>query len=130
MIGVDIVTPSRRLVEGAKASFILLPSVRGELQILPGHTELLTLLGIGVMTFVNDGITRRFAVSGGFAEVRRDKVTVMAETCEESKDIDKARARAQQLEAEKALSAILSEENFKQYQAKLERAIVRQKVAE
>jgi F-type H+-transporting ATPase subunit epsilon len=130
VIDIDIVTPSRRLVEGAKAPNILIPSAKGELQILPGHTDLLALLGIGLMSFEANGVTRRFAVSRGFTEVRKDKVTIMAETCEESKDIDKARARAQQLKAEEALSAVLSEENFKKYQAKLERAIVRQKVAE
>jgi F-type H+-transporting ATPase subunit epsilon len=130
VIEIDIVTPSRKLVEGIKVPDVRIPSASGELQILPGHTELLTLLGTGVLSFSNEGRTRRYAISGGFAEVRNNKVTVMAESCEESKDIDKAKARAEQLAAEEALSAVLSEDEFKEQQVVLERAIVRQKVAD
>lgn len=128
MITVDIVTPTKKLVEGATADSVKLPGFKGQLEILPNHTDLLTLLSTGVVSFVSDGKERKFALSFGFAEVKNNKVTVMGETVEESKDIDTARAKAAQKKAEKALENVLSEEDFKKHQLKLERAIIRQHI--
>lgn len=130
MISVDIVTPSRRLVQGGVADSLKVPAFRGELTILPGHTELLTLLNTGVLSFVQDGRERRFAVSFGFLEVRDDRAIVLAETCEESTEISRERAQAAQKKAEDAISAGLAEGKFKKYQLKLQRAIIRQQVSE
>ena len=129
MIAVDIVTPHRRLVEGAQVNSLKLPSVKGELTILQGHAELLTLLDTGVLSFASDGEERRFALSYGFAEVKNDKVTIMAETAEEGREIDKNRAMEAQARAETALKETLSEEEFQKQRLKLQRAILRQRVA-
>lgn len=129
MLEVDIVTPSRRLEEGLKASSIKLPSSEGEIEILPGHAELLTLLSTGIMTVSSQGGERKFAVSFGFAEVRQDKVRVLAETVEEASEINKLRAQSAQKKAEEALSGSLTEEKFKKHQAKLRRSIIRQQIA-
>jgi F-type H+-transporting ATPase subunit epsilon len=131
MIQVDIVTPTRKLVEGAQAALLTVPSYRGEIQILPGHAELLTLLGTGVLVLQQDGRERRFAISYGVAEVRQDKVLVLAETAEEAKDINKERAISAQKRAEDTLAAgVETEETFKKHQLKLQRAIIRQHIAE
>ena len=127
---VDIVTPTKKLVEGAKADSVKLPGVKGQLEILPNHTDLLTLLSTGIASFVSDGVERKFAVSSGFAEVKNNKVTVMGETVEESKDIDVARAKTAQKRAEEALQNVLSDEHFKKSQLKLERAIIRQHIGQ
>ncbi len=79
MIEVDIVTPAKRLVDGAKSPSVKLPGADGQLEILPGHTELLALLGKGEISFQEDGRPRQFQVSGGFAEVRQDRVLILAE---------------------------------------------------
>ena len=63
---VDVVTPLRKLVEGVQVKGLKLPSAKGELTILPGHAEMLTLLDTGVMSFLHDGAERKFAVSYGF----------------------------------------------------------------
>lgn len=126
---VDIVTPSKRLIEGAQAVSLSIPSTKGELQILPGHADMLALLGTGVMKLVVDGSVRKFAVSFGFAEVTKEKVTILAETCEESVDIDKTRALNAQKKAEEALAHTLTDENYRKYRLKLQRALVRQQVS-
>lgn len=126
MISVDIVTPHRRLLEGIKVDVLKVPAHRGELMILPGHTELLTLLDTGILSFVQEGRERKFAVSFGFLDVRNDRAIVLAETCEESTEIDKERAKIAQRKAEEAIAAGLSEEQFRKYQLKLQRAITRQ----
>ncbi|MBI1862239.1 MAG: ATP synthase F1 subunit epsilon [Deltaproteobacteria bacterium] len=130
MITVDVVTPTRRLVDGVKVDALKVPAYRGELTILPGHTELLTLLNTGVMSFTQDGRERKFAVSFGFLDVRGDKAIVLAETCEEASDIDADRAKAAQKKAEEALAAALTDDKFKKYQLKLQRAVIRQHLSE
>ena len=77
MIEVDIVTPVRKLYEGVRATSVRLPSAQGELLVLPGHTELLALLGTGLLSIFRDGNERRFSVSAGFAEVRKDRILVL-----------------------------------------------------
>jgi F-type H+-transporting ATPase subunit epsilon len=126
MIEVDIVTPSRRILEGAKTDRITLPTASGEITVLPGHTELVTLLSTGVLGFPAGGAERKFVISYGFTIVRKDKVIVLAETCEESGEIDVERARQAQKKAEQALSGVLSEEQMRKYQLKLERSLIRQ----
>ncbi|MBM4304288.1 MAG: ATP synthase F1 subunit epsilon [Deltaproteobacteria bacterium] len=129
MLKLDIVTPTKKLVEGATADNIKLPGAKGELEILDGHTDLLTLLKTGPLVFTKDGRERKFAISYGFAEIRNNKVLVLADTVEESKDVDKARAQTAQKRAEQALIGILSDPDFRKQQLKLERALVRQQIS-
>jgi F-type H+-transporting ATPase subunit epsilon len=129
VISVDIVTPHKKLVDGAQVSSLKLPSARGQLTILPGHAELLTLLGTGELSFAADGQERKFAVSYGFANVSHDKVTVLAETCEEASEIDRSRAQKAQQKSQERLGGTLTQEDFKKYQLKLQRALVRQSIS-
>ena len=127
MITVDIVTPTKKLVEGAKTDSVKVPGYKGELQILPGHRELLTLLSTGVLSFVQDGRERKFAVSYGFAEVKHNRVLILAETAEEGTQVDKVRAESARKRAEeKLVQGVLDEHDFQKQQLKLQRAIVRQ----
>lgn len=128
MLKIDIVTPTKKLLDSASAESVKLPGVKGELQVLEGHTELLTLLKAGPLTLVQDGRERKFSVSYGFAEIRNNKVLVLADTVEEATTIDKKRAEAAQKKAEQALLGVLSESDFKKQQLKLERALVRQQI--
>lgn len=128
MIQLDIVIPTKKIIEATGVTDVRLPAVKGEIGILPGHTELLTILTAGVLAFKHDGRERKFAVSHGFAQLRKDKIIVLAETCEESTDIDIARAKVAQKKAEETLTGSLTEENFRKYQLKLQRAVIRQQV--
>ena len=129
MLSVDLVTPSKKLMENGRTESIRIPGARGELQILTGHADLLTLLNPGTVALAQDGKERKFFVSHGFAEVRGDKVLVFGETMEEATDIDRARAAAAQKKAEQALLGVLTESEFKKQQLKLERAIIRQQAS-
>lgn len=122
---VDIVTPTRMLVDKAHCASLTLPASDGEIVILDGHTELLTGLSTGMLSVVETGKTRHFAVSHGFAEVRDNHVVVLAETCEEAKEIDVERAKRSKEEAEKILTGTMTGEEFKKYSLKLNRAKLR-----
>lgn len=126
MIDVDIVTPARKIIDGMKAESVTMPAANGEIMVLPGHTELLTLLKTGVLRFQDHGTERHFAISYGFAEINNDRVLILAETCEESSEIDVERASQAQKRAEEALSSTLSRTEFAKYERKLQRAIIRQ----
>lgn len=126
---VDVVTPVRKLVQGATAESVILPGAKGQLEILPGHAELLTLLDTGVLALRAPAGIRQFVVSHGFAEIRNDKVTVLAETAEEAHEIDRDRAKRAMDTAEKELQASLSPEHFRKYELKLQRAVLRLQIA-
>jgi F-type H+-transporting ATPase subunit epsilon len=124
-IRLEVVTPERRvLAEDVDAVYV--PGAGGELGILPGHTPLISQLQTGVLSYTQGEKTRRLHVSGGFVEVNRDRVSVLAEVAERPEEIDAARARIAREHAEKTLSAWSgTEEDFEKARAKLERSMVR-----
>jgi F-type H+-transporting ATPase subunit epsilon len=105
---------------------VYVPGTNGELGILPGHTPLISQLQTGVLSYTQGDRTRRLHVSGGFVEVNRDRVSVLADVAERPEEIDAARARLAREHAEKTLSAWSgTEEDFEKARARLERSIVR-----
>jgi len=106
----EVVTPEREVVRES-VSEVQLPALSGYLGILPGHTPLLTELGIGPLIYKKASENGYIAVIGGFAEVLPERVTVLAQVAERSEEIDAARARADLAEAEKKLAAGGSDPN-------------------
>lgn len=89
---VELVTPEKTVLS-ERADFVVLPAFEGEMGVLPGHEPYLVQLRPGGLRVRRDGQARVFAVSGGFAEVLADKVSVFAETAEMADEIDAERAR-------------------------------------
>jgi F-type H+-transporting ATPase subunit epsilon len=89
----EVVTPERELVRDSVAE-IQLPGRNGALGILPGHTPLLTELGLGVLSYRKGSETRYVSILGGFAEVLSDRVTVLADAAERAEEINLEAARA------------------------------------
>jgi F-type H+-transporting ATPase subunit epsilon len=106
----EVVTPEREVVRESVAE-VQLPGLSGYLGILPGHTPLLTELGIGPLIYKKDSQSGFIAVIGGFAEVLPERVTVLAEAAERSEEIDLDRARADLTEAEKKLATGAADPN-------------------
>jgi F-type H+-transporting ATPase subunit epsilon len=106
----EVVTPEREVVRESVAE-VQLPGLSGYLGILPGHTPLLTQLGIGSLIYKKGAENGFIAVIGGFAEVLPERVTVLAEAAQRSEEIDVARARADLSEAEKRLAASSTDPN-------------------
>jgi F-type H+-transporting ATPase subunit epsilon len=105
----EIVTPQRKLVE-AEVDEVRVPGVLGELGVLPGHTPLLTSLGIGELTHRTGTTTQVLAVQGGFAEVLPDRVTVLAEKAETEDEIDVEAATRERAEAQEAMKSADADE--------------------
>jgi F-type H+-transporting ATPase subunit epsilon len=124
-IQLEVVTPERRVLAEAVDS-VNVPGMNGEIGILPGHTPLISQLQTGVLSYVQNGVSHRLHVSGGFVEVNDDRVSVLAEIAEHPAEIDAARARMAREHAEKALSAFSgTEEDFETARARLERSVTR-----
>jgi F-type H+-transporting ATPase subunit epsilon len=98
----ELATPTR-LVVSEEADEVVVPGADGYFGVLPGHAPLLALLGPGEVMYRSGRTERYLAVSGGFAEVGADHVTILAETAERPQEIDPARARTARERAEQRL---------------------------
>ncbi len=123
-IHLEIVTPEQRLVSEI-VDEVVLPGSEGSLGVLPGHTPLLTTLGIGELVYRRGGVKRYVAIAWGFAEVLPDRVAVLAEIAERAEGIDRERAARARDRAMKRLREGASETDFKRAQVALQKAIVR-----
>ena len=121
----EIATPTR-LVVTESVDEIIMPGSQGYFGVLPGHAPFLTTLGIGELTYRVGRDERYLAVSGGFAEVRNDKVIVLADTAERPEEIDRARAERARERAERRLAGRTDEEvDYVRALAALARALTR-----
>ena len=102
-IRVEIVTPDRKLFSG-DVDMVTLPGSAGQMGILRGHAPLLSTLDIGEIVLHKGADTQYIAVSGGVAEVRPDKVTILADTAESSHEIDEQRAEEAMQRAKQSLA--------------------------
>jgi F-type H+-transporting ATPase subunit epsilon len=125
----EVVTPDRKLLS-AEADVAVCPGVEGQFGILRGHIPFLSALDIGEMYYRDGAKTEYLSVSGGFAEVTGQKVTIVAESAELGHEIDIERARRALERAEKRLAAARTEAiDFTRAEAALRRAVMRMKVA-
>ena len=125
----EVVTPDR-LVLSTQAEVVVCPGVEGQFGVLPGHIPFLSALDIGEMYYKAGGKTEYLAVSGGFAEVTGEKVTIVAESAEVGREIDVERAKRALERAEKRLAAAKTAEiDWARAEAALRRSLVRAKVA-
>ena len=99
----ELATPTRMVV-AETVDEVVVPGSEGYFGVLPGHAPLLATLGIGELTYRIGRDERHVAIAGGFAEVRNDKVIVLADTAERPQDIDRARAERARDRAEQRLS--------------------------
>ena len=126
----EIVTPER-LAYSDDVDLVLVPGVDGELGILPHHTPLVSLLGVGELKIRKDGDEESFAIVGGFLQVRPDKVVVMAETASLASEIDLEKAQEARREAERALASGYHEgADLLAARATLQQALLHVRVAE
>jgi F-type H+-transporting ATPase subunit epsilon len=98
---VTIVTQDGPLFEEAAADSVVIPGAEGEMGILPHHAALLTTLGFGELRVRKGGAEESFAIYGGIAEVRPDRVLVLADTAQSSYELDVQKAREARENAER-----------------------------
>jgi len=126
----EIVTPTKKAFSG-QVNSIVAPGTEGYFGVLPRHAPLLASLAVGVIRAnVEDRNNRKvFSISEGFLEVSPQKVTVIAEAAEESRDIDVQRAEAAKDRALKRISEGRENWDVSRAQAALLRAVNRLRLA-
>jgi F-type H+-transporting ATPase subunit epsilon len=125
----EIVTPGSWRTR--TSDMVLVPGAEGELGILPHHTPLVSLLGVGELKIRKGGEEQSFAIAGGFLQVRPDKVVVMAETADLASEIDLEKAQEARREAERALESGFHEgADLAVARAALQTALLRIRLAE
>jgi len=86
------------------ADEIILPSTTGLLGVLPGHISMVTAIDFGVLRVLKNGNWDSIALTGGFAEVESNEVTVLVNKAEMGKNIDSAKAEAELEQAKNQLN--------------------------
>ncbi len=125
-----ITTPERVVLETEVRS-VNVPTVDGEIGILQNHIPLVSILAPGELYLITTkGEHETMAVSGGFVEVRDNRIVILADTAEKAEEIDETRAqvareKAQALMQERATDDV----GFADAQAAMAKELARLKVA-
>jgi F-type H+-transporting ATPase subunit epsilon len=131
---VDILTPSKIIAKGMPAESLLIPTVRGQINVLENHTHFITKLAPGVLTAFGgaDYADRHFVLSLGTCKIQDDKIIILANTAEEGFNVDVERAKLALKNAEEHLknTDILSQDEIEKYQHKAELAKIRIQMTE
>lgn len=125
----EIVTPEK-VVYKDEVDEIIAPTLNGQIAILPHHVSLLTQLISGEIITKKGGKDQYLAVTGGFLEVSKNKVTVLADYAVRSEEIEIAKAVEAQKKAQKLMQEKVSEKDFAQAESQLRRSILELKVAQ
>jgi len=125
----EVVT-AERMVFAGDVNEVVAWGVEGQLGILPHHAPLMTMLRPGDLLIKKDNEEEYLVISGGFLEVRPDKVIILADACERAEEVDIARAEAARRRAEATLKERPPEVDTAAAEAALRRSLARLKVAE
>ena len=125
----ELATPNR-LVVSEDVEEVVAPGLQGYFGVLPGHVPFLTSLQSGEVAYRVGRTEQYLAVSGGFAEVQGDRVTILAERAERPEEIDRERALRARQRAERRLQGKTQEEiDYTRALAAFSRALARLQVA-
>jgi F-type H+-transporting ATPase subunit epsilon len=98
----EIVTPEDRVFSDT-VDTVVIPTVEGEIGILPGHIPLLTRVADGELRVTKGSDTKGLVVGAGFAEIEGDRVKILAEFAINEAQIDENAAEKAIQRAEEAL---------------------------
>lgn len=130
----DLLTPEKVVAKDVPCESLLIPTVRGQINVLPQHTHLINRLSNGILTVFGgaDDPDRHFSVTHGICKVLEDKVIVMSHTSEECSSINKERAEKSLENAQSKLNSgeALTDQEIIKYRRKIERANLRIQLAQ
>ncbi|MDP2637821.1 MAG: F0F1 ATP synthase subunit epsilon [Candidatus Levybacteria bacterium] len=124
----EIVTPEQKVYKD-DINEVIVPTVKGEIAILPNHINLLTQINPGELIVKKGTSLQSIAIIGGFLEVNDNKITILADYAVKAQDIEIVRAQEAKKRAEKIMSEKTSDNELKIAEAELIKAILELKVA-
>lgn len=130
---VDILTPYAVIAKDIPAESLLIPTVRGQINVLAEHTHIISQLETGHMSIFGgaDDPTRSFHITTGICKVLKDKIMILTPAAEEDTGIDLTRAKeALENALEKLKTGDLDDYEFEKFSRKAERARLRIQLSE
>src|SRR5436853_3093470 len=124
----QIVSADRSLIN-EQVDEVEIPAAEGYFGVLPGHTQLLAVLGAGELWYRQGQQKHFLALAFGFAEVQPDRVTILAQIAEKADEIDLARAEAAKKRAEERLAKPTTDMDFERARIAMLKALIRLQVA-
>jgi F-type H+-transporting ATPase subunit epsilon len=123
----EIVT-AERVVLSDDVDQINVPTKDGRIGVLPRHMPLLTVLDVGELDIIKNGVTSAYVVTGGFMEVLPTRVTILADAANRDDEIDQARAEETRRRAEAILAQRRNDQEMALAEAELRRALIELKL--
>jgi len=124
----SIITPEN-VVFKDEVDEIIVPTVNGEIAILPNHINLLTQINPGELIVKKGSSNQSLAITGGFLEVNNNQVSIVANYAVKAQNIEVAKAQEAKRRAEKIMSEKATDNELKIAQGELIKAILELKVA-
>ncbi len=129
-LSVHVVTAEREVYTEDGVDEVVAPGIQGELTVLPSHAPLLTMIKPGILRLVKGSDETDVAITGGFLEVKDDRVTILADAAERAEEIDTVRAEEARRRAERTLEERGDTEELVAAAASLQRSLLRLRAAE
>lgn len=129
MIKLDIVTVER-VVFSEDVDVVAAPGIEGQLGVLPHHAPLMSILLPGELLVRKGGTEFCLVITGGFLEVRPDRIIVLADAAERAEEIDITRAEEAKRRAKQRLEEGVPDIDRARAEAALRRALARLGVVE
>ena len=130
----SIVTAERTALERDDIARLIVPATEGQITILPSHAPLMTSLAVGELVAIAPDGEHAIAIHGGFLQVARNEVTVLADAAEHADEIDEQRAEEARRRAEERIAGVDAtveqgiQIDLLRAQASLQRALLRLRV--
>ena len=124
----QIISPTRIFFDG-DATMVEMKTTEGEIGVLAGHIPLTAILEPGVLKIHQEDGVKQAALHDGFVEIRKTKVTVLAESCEWPDEIDVARAEEAKNRAEKRIQSGRADVDMLRAELALKKALLRLDIA-
>lgn len=121
----ELCAPEKPHVE-LEVAEVTIPGEAGVFAVFPGHTPLLSTVSPGVLVAVDaTGTTLHYAIHGGFAEVKPDRVVILSDFYEPEDDINVERAQAAEDRARTRLQKPPEDMDWTRAELALSRAVAR-----
>ena len=124
----DVLTPERSVC-CMEVEMVIARAMDGEVGILANHAPLIAALDIAPLRYRKDGVEHAVAISGGFMEVKDNRISILTPVAETETEIDFRRAEEAKERAEKRLAAPTPEIDVRRAELALRRAMMRLKIA-
>lgn len=124
----EIITPQATIFKD-EVSEVVIPTVNGEIAILPNHINLISQISSGEVIVKKNSITTSIAIAGGFLEINNNKISVLADYAVRAENIEMEQAQEAKKRAEKVMQEKSSDKDFKIAQGELLKAILELRIA-